>query len=229
MVIRTSMPKLTPSAAYIAKTECGKNPCIPRPAGTDKQVFPYRNCVFYLWARMFENWGADIGSMNAERYFMQATNLHWITSSKPMRGAAMCWSKGSAVQSSDGAGHVCCVEAINTNGSVITSESGWSASKPWWTTTRAAGGRWGQPAGYNFQGFFLPFSPLKKGAQGIPVVEMQHALAVAGYLRDNEIDGDFGRITLGALCGYQLEHKLTVDGICGQQTALSLWGGESND
>ena len=226
MITRLTMPNLTPNRSFIGKADGGKNPCIMRPSGSDQKVFPYRNCVAYMWARMNETWGAELPSQNAERYFMLAQNNHWITSDKPMIGSCICWAKGSAVQSSDGAGHVAFVEAINSNGSIITSESGWSASKPWWTTTRKSGGRWGQPAGYTFLGFFLPFSPIKKGAQGIHVVEMQHALAVAGYLRDNEIDGDFGRITLGALCGYQLEHGLTVDGIAGAQTALSLGGGD---
>ena len=225
MITRLLMPQLAPNGNYKPKSEGGLNPCIARPAGSDKQVFPYRNCVFYLWARMHELWGTDIGSRDAERYFMHATQQHWITSSKPMVGAAICWSKGSAVQSSDGAGHVACVEMVNANGSIITSESGWSAAKPWWTTTRKAGGRWGQLAGYNFLGFFLPFSPLKKGGKGLPVTEMQLALANAGYLRKNEVDGDYGRITLGALLAYQYEHGLTVDGICGEQTAVSLWGG----
>lgn len=226
MIIRLEMPYLTPNDFYVGKGEGGLNPCIMRPVTSDRRIFPYRNCVAYIWARMAETWSAVLPSINAERYIAHARSCGWIITQEPIRGAAAVWSKGSADKSSDGAGHVACVEEINTNGSIITSESGWSASKPWWTTTRAAGGRWGQPAGYKFLGFFLPFAPLKKGCTGKPVREMQQALAAAGYLRDREIDGDFGRITLGALCAYQLENGLTVDGVAGAQTALSLWGGE---
>lgn len=41
-------------------------------------------------------------------------------------------------------------------------------------------------------------------------------------LPTSEIDGDFGTITLGALCGFQLESKLTVDGLCGPATIAAL-------
>jgi peptidoglycan hydrolase-like protein with peptidoglycan-binding domain len=51
---------------------------------------------------------------------------------------------------------------------------------------------------------------------------MQTALADRGYLRASEIDGDFGKITLGALLAFQLENGLDVDGICGPKTAAAL-------
>ncbi|MBP0976462.1 MAG: peptidoglycan-binding protein, partial [Oscillospiraceae bacterium] len=44
-----------------------------------------------------------------------------------------------------------------------------------------------------------------------------------GYMRKSEIDGDFGRITLGAVCAFQLENKLEVDGICGPKTQAALY------
>ena len=51
---------------------------------------------------------------------------------------------------------------------------------------------------------------------------MQARLHALGYLRKDEIDGDFGKITLGALLAFQFENKLEVDGICGPSTQAAL-------
>ena len=51
---------------------------------------------------------------------------------------------------------------------------------------------------------------------------MQEKLCIHGYLRSAEIDGYFGRITLGALLAFQFEHRLAVDGICGPATKAAL-------
>jgi peptidoglycan hydrolase-like protein with peptidoglycan-binding domain len=51
---------------------------------------------------------------------------------------------------------------------------------------------------------------------------MQAALALAGYLRVSEIDGDFGNITFGALLAFQFDNNLEVDGICGPKTQAAL-------
>ena len=68
----------------------------------------------------------------------------------------------------------------------------------------------------------VPTRVLRKGMFGKDVKWLQKKLSEAGYLRDNEIDGDFGKITLGALLAYQLENDLEVDGVCGKQTRESL-------
>lgn len=41
-------------------------------------------------------------------------------------------------------------------------------------------------------------------------------------LPTSEIDGDFGKITLGALLAFQFEHGLDIDGICGPATIDAL-------
>lgn len=63
---------------------------------------------------------------------------------------------------------------------------------------------------------------IRKGDSGDAVRWMQERLAALGYLRKSEIDGDFGRITLGALLAFQFEHHLDVDGICGDRTKAEL-------
>ena len=42
------------------------------------------------------------------------------------------------------------------------------------------------------------------------------------YLRTEEIDGDFGTITYGALLAFQADNGLTVDGVCGAKTKAKL-------
>ena len=63
---------------------------------------------------------------------------------------------------------------------------------------------------------------LKKGDKGESVRQMQARLAAKGYLRKSEIDGDFGRITLCGLCGFQFEQGLTVTGVYDKATQAKL-------
>ena len=51
---------------------------------------------------------------------------------------------------------------------------------------------------------------------------MQQRLANLGYLRTAEIDGDFGKITLGAVLAFQFENGLEVDGSCDTNTRKKL-------
>ena len=77
------------------------------------------------------------------------------TGQTPRLGACMVWQKGATLSGSDGAGHVAIVEEVVSATEVITSESGWGASKPFWTQTRKKGsnGNWGAGTGYKFLGF----------------------------------------------------------------------------
>lgn len=68
----------------------------------------------------------------------------------------------------------------------------------------------------------VPTRTLKKGMSGADVKWMQDKLVKAGYLRAVEVDGGFGKITLGALLGFQFENKLDVDGCCGPKTRTAL-------
>ena len=68
----------------------------------------------------------------------------------------------------------------------------------------------------------VPERSIKKGDKGEDVRKLQTALVKVGSLRQNEIDGDFGKITLGAVCAYQLESGLTVTGIADETTLKKL-------
>lgn len=67
-----------------------------------------------------------------------------------------------------------------------------------------------------------PTGTIKKGDKGDSVKWLQTRLAEKGYLRESEIDGSFGRITLGALLAFQMESGLAVDGACGPKTKAKL-------
>lgn len=211
---------------YIAKKDGGLNPCVPKPAGSPLR---FANCVFYAVGRYAEITGIWLRSTNAENFINVAKEMGLPVSQKPALGAVAVWGKGKVGYGDDGAGHVAVVEIINPSGSIVTSESGWDAKNEFWTQTRLDNGTWGQPVSYKFLGFILPkgaapapLPVLKKGDKGDSVKQLQQKLIAAGYLRSNELDGDFGKITLGALCGYQLENHLAVDGICGPATWAAL-------
>lgn len=207
---------------YIAKSEGGLNPCIPRPSGSKLR---FANCVFYAVGRYAEITGIWLPSTNAENFVNEAKKLGLTVSDKPQPGAVIVWAKGKVGDGSDGAGHVGVVEIVNASGSIVTSESGWNAKTEFWTTTRRNDGNWGQSSSYKFIGFILPPSEvvraLKRGDQGDDVRQLQTALTDAGYDL-GKIDGDFGIKTQRAVVCYQFEHSLEVDGICGPKTRAAL-------
>ena len=57
---------------YIAKSEGGLNPAIPRPSGSKLQ---FANCVFYAIGRFAEVFGIWLKSTNAENFIAVAREL----------------------------------------------------------------------------------------------------------------------------------------------------------
>lgn len=230
-------PRLTKPEAgnkyYITKAKGGWSTAIVGNP-TDKDCNVLANCVGYAFGRFNEIIGDEkmsyLQPVNAENFYAVAQSQGLATGQEPKLGAVAVWQKGATLSSSDGAGHVAVVEVINEDGSIVTSESGYKASKPFWTKTRVKGsnGQWGGKTGYKFLGFIYPpedkpvTRTLVKGMKGDDVKEMQTKLAERGYLRKNEIDGSFGTITLGALLAFQFENGLEVDGKCGAKTKKAL-------
>lgn len=192
------------------------------------------NCVGYAAGRYNEIIGAGCWKYfqyppNAEDFYDTAVAAGLSIGQTPQLGAIIVWAKGKTWTSADGAGHVAVVEQINSNGSIITSESGYGSANPFWTTHREkGGGNWGAGSAYRFLGFIyqpaagIPAGLIMMGSSGEAVRWMQTQLCNRGYLRKNEIDGIFGRITLGALLAFQFENGLAVDGICGPMTKAAL-------
>ena len=141
-------PRLTEPSSndlnWIHTSKGGKNSCI---LITGNSVLP--NCVGYAWGRFMEVLGSTpkLARTNAENWYNY--NDGYERGSEPRLGAVLCFAKGKAGVSSDGAGHVAIVEKINTDGSIVTSNSDYGG-KRFFTRifTKPYSMR-----GYTFQGF----------------------------------------------------------------------------
>lgn len=67
-----------------------------------------------------------------------------------------------------------------------------------------------------------PSSVLTKGAKGNGVKWIQWHLVRLSYLSWNEVDGDFGKKTHRAVCNFQGDKKLLIDGEAGRNTIAAL-------
>lgn len=110
------------------------------------------NCTCYAWGRFYEISGQrpKLSTGDAEKWFGH-TSDGYSRGQTPKLGAVICWSKGSPSDDSDGAGHVEVVEAINADGTIVTTGSAWNS----WLfrrKTRTNDGNW-EGGAYTFQGF----------------------------------------------------------------------------
>lgn len=157
---RTTKPEAG-NKYYIRKVNGGYSNAIQgKPADKDCDVLA--NCVGYAYGRFNEigGWGSCkyLSPTNAENFIQYAKGLE--VGQTPKLGACMVWKKGATLSGSDGAGHVAIVEKIVSATEVVTSESGYNASKPFWTQTRKKGsGNWGAGSGYTFLGFIYNPAP----------------------------------------------------------------------
>lgn len=123
------------------------------------------NCTAYAWGRFAELLGdkPKLSLGNAENWYGYSDG--YTRGKTPMVGAVICWRRGQAGVESDGAGHVAIVEAVNADGSILISESGWNAYY-WKTSTRTNdNGNWGQSSSYTFQGFI--YHPMDFDGSGV--------------------------------------------------------------
>lgn len=133
-----------------------------------------RNCVGYANGRF-----AEIQALkkikyqlvcNAEKFIDKAKVYGLTIGTEPKLGAIAVWQGGATKTAADGAGHVAVVEKINPDGSILTSESGWNAKKPFWTQKRDnKTGRWGQNTKYKFLGFI--YNPAVKDEPLLYIVQ----------------------------------------------------------
>ena len=219
---------------------------------TDPDCNVLANCVGYAYGRFNEIGGYGsckyLAPVNAENFIQYAKGLE--VGQEPKLGACMVWRKGNTLNGSDGAGHVAIVEKINSDGSIVTSESGYNSSKPFWTQIRKKGsGNWGASSSYTFLGFIynpavsdddqvisnveqkkegvctVEMRVVRKGDRGEDVRALQILLAGRGFNgKMGKPDGIFGPNTLGAVKLFQEKNKLDVDGIVGKQTWTALIG-----
>lgn len=123
---------------------------------------PYQmpNCTTYAWGRVAESGGLDYNDYSTRPTLSTGNAEDWYNypdgyqrSQTPQLGAVLCFADGSA----SGDGHVCVVEEIYQDGSILVSESGYNAYF-WRLTTRYPGGAYPYSNGaeqYIFQGFIL--------------------------------------------------------------------------
>lgn len=154
--IGTKKPRTTaPSATdkyWIHTSNGGLNECIE--INNSGSCLP--NCVGYAWGRFYEFTGQrpKLSKSNAENWYGYTAD-GYQRSQVPVVGAVMCWRKGQAGNSADGAGHVAIVEEVKSNGDVVTSNSAYSGTRFYMQTITKASG-YSMGSGYTFQGFILP-------------------------------------------------------------------------
>lgn len=141
---------------YIRKANGGYSNAV-QGKPTDSQCNVLHNCVGYTYGRFNEIGGYGyckyLAPVNAEKFIQYKGSCK--VGQTPKVGACMVWQKGATLNGSDGAGHVAIVEKVISSTEVVTSESGWGSSKPFWTQTRKKGsnGKWGAGSAYTFLGF----------------------------------------------------------------------------
>lgn len=136
---------------YWLLDECGGyNKCIPG-NGSSRSAMP--NCVGYAWGRFYEiNGSCNLSTDNAKEWFGY-TQDGYKRGKTPQLGAVICFYREGR------GGHVGIVEKINQDGSIQTSNSGWSGSFYYNQTLSPPNYFWS--SSYSFQGFI--YSPNYQG------------------------------------------------------------------
>lgn len=122
---------------------------------------------------------------NAENFIESAKKQGLKISKTPTLGGIMVWQKGPTLNGYDGAGHVAVVEQINSDGSIITSESAWNGFIFKRVSRTNSNGRWGMADGYKFRGCII--NPSVKTNSVTP----SHKKSVAEVAQE-VIDGKWG-------------------------------------
>ncbi|MGN0448000.1 MAG: CHAP domain-containing protein [Acutalibacteraceae bacterium] len=136
---------------YIHYSKGGLNRCIEIKNGS---CLP--NCVGYCWGRWYELLGERpmLSRGNAENWYSY-TGDGYKRGIIPKLGAVICFKKGEAHNYTDGAGHVAVVEKINSDGSIVTSNSMFGGSR-FYTQTLLPPLYSLNDKSYIFQGFIYP-------------------------------------------------------------------------
>lgn len=109
------------------------------------------NCVGYAWGRFYEITGKKpkLSRGNAENWYGH-TSDGYERGKTPKVGAVICWRKGEAGNSKDGAGHVGIVEEVYSDGSILISNSAYKGKRFY---TKKIGSNYKLSSSYTFQGF----------------------------------------------------------------------------
>ncbi len=145
------------------------------------------NCTCYAWGRFWECQGSagsrpKLSLNNAEDWWGY-TNDGYARGSTPKLGAVLCWRKGAAGNNADGAGHVEIVEAINDDGTIVTSGSAYNGYL-FRRKTRNPTANW-DGGDYIFQGFI--YNPVVFDGSETNVKPEPVTGAVNRYLTSDEM------------------------------------------
>lgn len=145
------------------------------------------NCTCYAWGRFWECQGSagsrpKLSLNNAEDWYAY-TSDGYARGSTPKLGAVICWRKGAAGNSADGAGHVEIVEAINADGTIVTSGSAYNGYL-FREKTRSNDGNWGG-GDYVFQGFI--YNPVTFDGSSGSTIEVPSPIGANRYLTSEEM------------------------------------------
>lgn len=135
---------------YIRKAQGGYSNAIYG-SPTDSACNVLANCVGYAYGRFNEigqyGYCKYLAPVNAEDFMDYKGSCK--TGMTPKVGACMVWEGVGKL-----AGHVASVEKVIDNNHVVTSESGYGSSTPFWTQDRYnTNGNWGAGSNYIFKGF----------------------------------------------------------------------------
>ncbi len=120
------------------------------------------NCVGYAWGRWRELLGAyhKLSRNNAEVWYTN-TSDGYERGQEPKVGAIACWEGLGNL-----AGHVAPVEQVNSDGSFITSNSGYKSTRFW---TQKIKKPYSIGSNYKFQGFIYPPITFEEESQTKPI------------------------------------------------------------
>lgn len=157
------------------------------------------NCTCYAWGRFKEILGSKpkLSLSNAENWWAHKDGYE--RGQTPRLGAVICWRKGRAGVSGDGAGHVGVVEQIIGN-KIVVSMSSWKGTR-WYLRTFTIGSY--NYSGLVFQGFI--YNPaVKETVTTAPTYKVGQTLTLQANMK----------VRTGAGTGYRWKKKseLTADG-----------------
>lgn len=254
MKVRTSCP--SKNKYYIMKSTGGLNGAV-KGSPTQKYANVLDNCVGYANGRFSEIINdPDLEGIaktmpyqlvcNAENFIESAKKQGLKISSTPIEGGIMVWQKGKTLSGGDGAGHVAVVEEVYSDGTILTSESGWASWAFKLVRRNNSNGRWGQASAYKFRGCII--NPSVKNPKVVPVPPLTvdgiggacTARAMQrffGTVQDGEISGQnkscakyypamkavaYGKGGSPCIKNMQRWLGITQDGVWGQATSKAL-------
>jgi surface antigen len=145
-VARTTCPETT-NKYYASSTYC------PFVASGYGMFQIGGNCTSYSYSRfaeLLDKKPNGLPTSNAENWYQDVTNFD--KGQTPKLGAIVCWKQGTVHKSTDGAGHVAVVEKINTDKSILISESGQNGKNSFLFRTRTLTYPY-KLSGYQLEGF----------------------------------------------------------------------------